>query len=108
MLGCYNDREYQLRKMAKLTALRLADKPKKKEEEKTQERKGRSLMANTTQQKTNTSTTATIGRNIPSNNKVLDQSVKLPKVPNSSTKNIEVKKPAEGIFRITNSKESRR
>lgn len=41
-LGCFNDREKQIRKMAKLTALRLAEKPKK--DEKPPERKGRSLV----------------------------------------------------------------
>ena len=86
--------------MAKMTALRLAQKPKK--EEKQMERKGRSLVNNPT-----SNTTKNIQNNL-YKGKPLQQPVKLPKVPNSSTKNIESKKPNEGIFRITNSKESRR
>lgn len=101
MLGCFNNRDQQMRKMAKMTALRLAEKPKKKEDEKPQDRKGRSLISGP----------ANTSKNIPTSfykNRQAEQAVKLPKVPNSSTKNIDTKKNNDTIFRITNSKESKR
>ena len=94
-----------MRKMAKLTALRLADK-KKADEDKN--KRGRSVAVSNANSAKSTSTYA----QKPSLNGHTrnDQSLRLPKLINNSNKNIEgLKKPNEGIFRITtNSKESKR
>ena len=68
-----------MRKMAKLTALRLSEKPKK--DEKAGQKKPTTL--------------SNPPKNISNNivNRRPDQQVKLPKVQNSSAKNIDLKKP---------------
>lgn len=73
--------------MAKLTALRLAEKPK----EKAPERKGRSLINNNNNNTYSNGNSNNTAKNIPNSfykGKPTEQSVKLPKVPNSSSKNI--------------------
>lgn len=115
MLGCYNDRSEKLRKMAKMTALRLAEAKKTGTT---------STISNTAQHQNNR---RIAGRNFVSSNAVgtnkttisnsvhntgtknkgnnVSEMVKLPKVTNGSNKNIEVKRPTDPIPRVNNSRD---
>lgn len=125
LLGCFNDRDQKMRKMAKNTALRLAEKQKQSTNATvtassssttganargkttgavgntggSQSIYAKTRVANSTGN-TNSSNTANTSISQPS------QMVKFPKVNNTSNKNIEaVKKPQNSAFRITNSRD---
>jgi hypothetical protein len=119
LLGCRNDRDQKMRKMAKATTLRLAEKHKDVPSVPPHHTipnslyKGKSVGSNAptacnTSQNITTTTKSRVAHN--SNRSVTantsaNEIVKLPKVPNNSSKNIEPKKNGDNLGRATISRE---
>lgn len=119
LLGCFNDRDQKMRKMAKNTALRLAEKSKTTTvaSNATTTTAGSNLRGKTT-----TTASTVTGNSLYAKNRAANstgnpavnisasqgsEAVKLPKV-NSSNKNIEATKKPENAFRITISRDKGR
>lgn len=119
LLGCFNDRDQKMRKMAKNTALRLAEKSK---ETNSSIPSANSVASNNLRGKTTTALTAngpgsqslyaknrgTMVAGTANSVSQGNETVKLPKVTNSSNKNIEAVRKPENAFRIVNSRDKAR
>ena len=120
LLGCFNDRDQKMRKMAKNTALRLAQKQKESTtatvistSSTTGNQRGKTTGTGPSQslyaknRVANSTGNSGTGSNT-ANTSISQQGemVKFPKVTNSSNKNIEIaKKPDSNVYRITNSRD---
>jgi tubulin polyglutamylase TTLL9 len=122
LLGCLNDRDQKMRKMAKATALRLAEKYKETASvtpathhtiTNSLQKGGKSTGPSKNSTACNTSQnmyakarlTHNSNRSVTANNNG-NEVVRLPKVANNSSKNIEaIKKNTESLVKIANSRE---
>jgi hypothetical protein len=122
LLGCLNDRDQKMRKMAKATTLRLAEKhkttlsvPPTSHHTITHSiSKGKSMCPAKNGTACNTSHNITTkgrlahssNRSVTANTSNSNEVVKLPRVPNHSSKNIETtKKNTDNMVKVTNSRE---
>lgn len=111
LLGCLNDRDVKMRKMAKTAALRLAEKDKEKKEQKVapsgpnvnSSGKYGINIRSSTKPRSNTNVPPSTGG---SNNSIGPESAKLPKM-NNSIKNIDPAKKGDVAFRKTNNSRDR-
>ena len=111
LLGCFNDRDQKMRKMAKATALRLAEKQKETNTSvsfanSALNSSGKYGVGVNIRSSTKPRSTNIVGGS-GSNNSISGDMVKLPKMGNGSIKNIDPVKKNENGFRITNNSRNR-